>query len=210
MERKAASRRLEILRRATEAFERQGFARTSIEDIAKAVGIKREGVYYYFRSKEEILLEIILPQSNSLLLTMRSIIRSNISSVEKLHSAMQAHLDSFNPAYLEMIVALREGPDFKNVDKLRELRRIWREYSDLWVKLVEDGQRHGDFLPGHKPRVVAYGILGMCNWLSRWYDPRKGASIAEITATFFSLLTTGLLTAPLTPAFDPAKDWEPA
>ena len=39
------SRRMEILRRATEVFERRGVNRTSIEDIAKAVGIKREAVY---------------------------------------------------------------------------------------------------------------------------------------------------------------------
>ncbi len=38
------SRRIQILRRATEVFERQGVNRTSIEDIANAVGIKRENL----------------------------------------------------------------------------------------------------------------------------------------------------------------------
>ena len=40
------SRKREILRRAAEIFERKGVSDTSIEDIAKAVGIKREGIYY--------------------------------------------------------------------------------------------------------------------------------------------------------------------
>ncbi|MBW7849475.1 MAG: TetR/AcrR family transcriptional regulator [Rhodospirillales bacterium] len=202
------SRRLEILRRATEVFQRQGFAGTSIEDIGRAVGIKREGIYYYFRSKEEMLLEIILPQSNSLLLTMRSIMRSNTSATEKLQSALQNHLDSFNPAYLEMIVALREGHSFKNDDKLRELRRIWRQYSDLWVALVEEGQQRGEFRSGYNPQIVAYGILGMCNWLSRWYDPAKGVALDEIIRTYLDMVLHGMA-LPQAATATTERAWEP-
>ena len=45
---KSERRRQEILQRATECFDRKGYANTTLDDIAKAVGIKREGIYYYF------------------------------------------------------------------------------------------------------------------------------------------------------------------
>ena len=79
------SRRAEIIRRATEVFERQGVNRTSFEDIAQAVGIKREAIYYYFKSRAELLLEVILPQSVALLNNIRLIQRTQLSSREKLH-----------------------------------------------------------------------------------------------------------------------------
>lgn len=190
-------RRTEILRRATEVFVRQGVTGTSIEDIARSVGIKREAIYYYFRSRADILLEIILPQSNALLLGLRSVVRSNQTAAEKLRGAIENHLSSFHPAYLEMSVALREDHFMKDEPKLRELRRVWEEYSRLWTALVREGQERGEFRADFNPKMAAYGILGMCNWLSRWFDPSGDISVDEIIETYFGIITRGILdTAP--------------
>jgi len=186
------SRRREIVRRAAEVFDRQGVANTSIEDIAKAVGIKREGVYYYFKSRGDILLEVILPSSKSLTLNMKSVMRADMDCMEKLHGAIQTHLNAFNPTYLEMSVALREEHFFRNDAKLSELRRSWDEYSRLWVELIEEGQKNGEFKPNLKPKMVAYAYIGMCNWLARWYDPAKDVPIPELIETYFTLASSGI------------------
>ncbi len=185
-------RRSEILRRATEVFERQGVTQTSVEDIAKAVGIKREAIYYYFKGRQEILAEIILPQSHSLLVNLRNIVHSNRPFADKLHDAIRGHLQSFNPGYLEMTVALREDHFLGADKKFGELRRVWNDYSNLWAELVEQGQKAGEFRAGPKPKLVAFAILGMCNWLSRWFDPSKDISIDEIVETYFGFALHGL------------------
>lgn len=186
------SRRIEILRRASEVFERQGVNRTSIEDIAKAVGIKREAVYYYFKSRTEILLRIILPQSNRLTFGLRSILDSSQSSQDKLRAAVRNHLDSFHPNYLEMAVALREKHIFEAEEKFEELRAVWREYDHMWIDLVREGQERGEFKAGLDPKIVAFGLLGMCNWLSRWYDPNKEVAIEEVIRTFTAMAADGI------------------
>ncbi len=186
------SRRREILRRAAEIFERKGVADTSMEDIAKAAGIKREGVYDYFKSRGDILLEVILPQSTSLHRNLARICDSRLVSSDKLQAAIQNHLDAFNPAYLEMSVALRESHFTTNDSKLSEIRQIWDSYSALWTRLVAEGQKDGQFRADLDPKMVAFGLLGMCNWVSRWYDPDKSVSISEIVETYFSLATNGL------------------
>ena len=45
------SRRIEIMRRATEIFAKKGYAETALQDIADAAGVKREALYYHFRDK---------------------------------------------------------------------------------------------------------------------------------------------------------------
>ena len=186
------SRRFEILRRATEVFERQGVNRTSLEDIARAVGIKREAIYYYFKGRAEILVRIILPQSLRLVTGLRTICELPLGSRAKLQAALRNHIESFNPNYLEMAVALREKLFADEQDKLGELRKVWREYDALWVELVQEGQDGGVFRPELDAKVVAYGLLGMCNWLARWYDPDKPISIETIVETFFALTADGL------------------
>lgn len=193
------SRRREIVRRATEVFERKGVAATSIGDIAEAVGVKREAIYYYFKSRADILLEIILPHSAALLRGLETVMRANMSNREKLRAAIRNHLETFNPHYLEMSVALRERHVFRDEAKADELRDIWRRYNELWVELVRDGQASGEFESGPDSKVVAFGILGMCNWLSRWYDPDGKVSIPEISDIYAGLLVRGLA-APDLPA----------
>jgi TetR/AcrR family transcriptional regulator, cholesterol catabolism regulator len=193
----AMNRRQDILRRAAELFSRKGVARTSIEDIASAVGIKREGVYYYFKTRGEILLEIILPQSNSLLLSLQRVMRSRVSSIDKLHAAVEIHLDAYNPAYIEMSVALKEDHFALGEERLNDLRRVWDAYGVLWVDLVREGQQAGEFKPDLDPKLVAFGLLGMCNWVSRWYSPGHGYTITQIIETFFSMASTGIQAAPM-------------
>jgi len=187
------TRRLQILRRAAEVFERKGVAQTSIEDIASEVGIKREGIYYYFKSREDILLELILPQSDNLLRSMRNIMATASTNLDKLRSAMEMHISSYSPGYLETTVMLREKHIFKDQKKLDALRRVWRDYTDLWEELIKRGQTSGEFSDGLDAKMVSYGVLGMCNWMARWYTPDKGMEIPEITENFFRLCSYGLM-----------------
>lgn len=188
----ATNRKREIVRRAAELFAQKGVSHTSIEDIASAVGIKREGVYYYFKNRSDILLEIILPQSRSLLLGLQLIIRSNSSFLGKLQSAIELHLDAYNPSYIEMSVALKEQHFDLDEGRVSELRTVWEAYGRLWTDLVRGGQDSGEFNADVDPKITAYGLLGMCNWVSRWYDPDKSMTIAQITKTFSILAATGV------------------
>ena len=43
-----------MLEKALTVFTRYGFRKTSIEDIAKAAGISRQGIYFHFKNKDEI------------------------------------------------------------------------------------------------------------------------------------------------------------
>ena len=51
---KESARQAHVLETALTVFARHGFSKTSIEDIAKAAGISRQGIYLYFKNKDEI------------------------------------------------------------------------------------------------------------------------------------------------------------
>ena len=54
MDRDGSARQTHVLETALTVFARHGFSKTSIEDIAKAAGISRQGIYLHFRNKDEI------------------------------------------------------------------------------------------------------------------------------------------------------------
>ena len=186
-------RRTEILRRAAELFERDGVSNTSLEDIAGEIGVKREAIYYYFKSRTDILAEILLPQSELLLSNITNIRRTDMTNADKLREAIRNHLSSFNPTYLEMTVALREHHFGADSEKLKRIRKTWKAYGEHWNEIVEEGQKKGEFNPALNAKVVAFGILGMCNWLSRWFDPSKQITIEEIIEIYFTMVSNGLM-----------------
>jgi AcrR family transcriptional regulator len=193
---KSQRRREEILKKALELFDRQGYANTSLDDIARAVGIAREGIYYYFKNRAEILLHIIEPRSLALIAGLRAIMEApGRRYAEKLHDAVRNHLEQFDLHCLEMTVSLRDG----HLEDARAVRavmaRIWKDYEALWTRLVAEGQRAGEFRAMGDPKMLAFGILGMCNWLARWYDPKKGVPISELVESYTGLVGRGLLAA---------------
>ena len=108
---KSQRRREDILRKATELFDRKGYANTSLDDIARAVGIAREGIYYYFKNRAEILLHIIEPRSLALIDGLKKIVETpnGADHARRLHDAVRNHLEQFDLHCLEMTVSLRDG-----------------------------------------------------------------------------------------------------
>ncbi|MBT5419265.1 MAG: helix-turn-helix transcriptional regulator, partial [Candidatus Cloacimonetes bacterium] len=52
-------RREEILDSALEQFNKYGIAKLTLEDIARALGLKKTAIYYYFKNKDDLLKEMI-------------------------------------------------------------------------------------------------------------------------------------------------------
>ena len=92
-----------------------------------------------------------------------------------------------------MTIGLRDGLMDVSDPVRKAMRRIWKKYEGLWIRLVEDGQRNREFDRIGDPKMIAFGILGMCNWLARWYNPGKQVSIDDIIATYTQLIGRGVL-----------------
>ena len=196
---KSARRREAIVACATELFDRKGYLNTSLDDVAQVVGLKREGLYYYFRNRSEILLAIIEPQAAGLIGGLTAIMESSAPAGEKLHLAVRNHLERFDLHCLEMTITLRDGVMGTGDPVRGAMTRIWKKYERMWIALIAQGQASGEFAGSGDAKMIAFGILGMCNWLARWYNPKKKTSIEEIIQTFSDLVSRGLLTLATTP-----------
>lgn len=190
---KSELRREAILKHALALFDLKGFANTSLDDIARATGVKREAIYYYFKNRAGILLDLIRPQIEDLVGGLKAIVKSDADATTKLHDAIRNHLQRFDRHCLEMTISLRDV----YLDDVKEVRlemdKIWRQYEKMWTQIIEEGQASNELSPCGSPKMIAFAILGMCNWLARWYDPKKSVSVDELIETYFQILAHGLV-----------------
>jgi AcrR family transcriptional regulator len=190
---RADRRREQIIQSAVELFDRQGYANTSLDDIARAVGITREGIYYYFKNRGEILLTIMRPQSEDLLGSLSTILGSEMPAREKLAAGIRNHLERFDFHCKEMTISLRDVFLHDEEEVRTEMKRVWKDYERMWLDLIGQGQAEGVFVAGANRKLIAFGILGMCNWVARWYNPRKPISVEEIIRTFTDMIAFGIV-----------------
>jgi len=186
------TRREEILRAAQELFHRQGYANTSLDDIARAVGIKREGLYYYFENRTQILITIIKPLGLQLRDAVKAILDSDDTPEGKIRRAVENHLMRFENRFAESKITLRDDYFAENEDVLAEMGPIWDEYEDHWAAIIEEGQAAGVFDPKLDARLAFLGILGQCNWVARWYEPGKSIPVPDLIDMYNSMIVRGL------------------
>ena len=79
-----------------------------------------------------------------------------------------------------------------------------KEYERRWQQILRDGIENGEFRPDLDIQVASYGLLGMLNWLYKWYDPQGRLSVQEVAEQFTTLALAGLA-ANKPHAISPAK-----
>jgi len=72
----------QLLQAARQLFQLHGFRRVTIDDIAKAIGKARSSLYYYYKTKEEILDAVIAAEIGQLM-TAITAATSQAPSAEK-------------------------------------------------------------------------------------------------------------------------------
>lgn len=192
VEERRENRREEILRAAQDLFHRQGYANTSLDDIARAVGIKREGIYYYFPNRTKILITIIKPLGLQLRDRVSEILESDASPEDKICQTVENHLMRFENRFAESKITLRDDYFTENEVVLAEMQPIWDEYETLWVAIIQEGQDKGVFDAALDPRLAHLGILGLCNWVARWYKPGQSIPVPDLIAMYNRMVLRSL------------------
>ncbi len=75
-----------IIQKSVDLFQRYGYAKTTLTDIAKSVGKVKSAIYYYFGGKEEIFSAIVRSEAHDFYLTLEreiSEVSDTVSKIEK-------------------------------------------------------------------------------------------------------------------------------
>ena len=95
-ESKEADRRAEILSAAQKCFARHGFAKTTMDDIARAVGMKAGSLYHYYDGKEIIFRDVITHEIDQMLQWLQQVVTKQKSVGGKILSYMSGRLEYFS------------------------------------------------------------------------------------------------------------------
>lgn len=169
-----ANREQDIVAAAARVFQEKGYHAATTRDIAAAVGIQQASLYYYIASKEELLYLVVREPIMQLYAQVEAIVKSSLPARVKIERGIQAHLVAFDENYPHMFVFVQELHNV--VQALQDtLREFPGRYQNLWEELLRQGVARGELRADLDVITSALMILGMCNWMYRWY--RKGGRL---------------------------------
>lgn len=180
-----------ILKGAAEVFRREGFARARLEDVAVEVGINRASLYYYVGTKEELLVALIEQPALTMTRRCREALDSDAPADEKLRRALHAYIEDL-ANYPEVFLLFSESQHLATIPEAKEIVANADAYGKALLAIVEEGVASGVFRNDLDPRLVMLGILGMHNWIHRWYVPGGRNTLTEIGDAFAALTLAGL------------------
>ncbi len=181
----------QVLRTAADLFRERGYRATTLDDIVARLGMSKASLYTYFHAKEEMLAAISRQTIATFTRELSLVLRSDLAPEDKLRRVVRDHVRFViaNRSFLTVFFS-------EEANLPPRLARALAAQKDRYDKGVEsvvvEGVRRGVFrdVP---PRLVVFGVLGMLNWLYKWYNPRGRWGAEEISAGFLSLVEGGLL-----------------
>lgn len=185
------SRREQILQVSEEFFAERGFDDTNLDLVANRLGLKRQAIYYYFKSKDDILVELVERAGGALHDAMMPTFASDLDPREKLARVIINHVEHVLGNAVTFRVQFAEVPRMAP-ESVAKVRHDEQGYVKMVADVIEAGQRSGQF--ALRPVVpTALMLLGMCNATLDWFQPERRVSISEVAELAVTTVMDGLL-----------------
>lgn len=193
----STERRQQIVTRAAGLFDQSGYSNTTMDDIAKDVGVAKPTLYHYFPSKDDILhaihgefIDLLIERHEARAetgLRPEQLLLEVMADILELMETHRGHVRVFFEHH-------RELPP--------EARGPIKEKRDRYERIVEDliaaGIESGVFRSADA-HLAALATFGMCNWAYQWYRPGGRLRSRELAYQFWNFLVYGLGTDQLPP-----------
>lgn len=184
------NRKDHIHQTAQNLFRQNGYAATSMRDLAEGVGIEAASLYSHIKSKEEILQAICFKMANEFFEGMEKVDLAGVTAEEKLRMAIKEHL--------KVIAANRDAAavffhDWRHLSEpyLSDFKQMRRRYENGFRHIVSEGMENGVFKKGDT-KFIVLTIFSAMNWTYDWYNPRKKLNATDLANDLCSILLNGL------------------
>lgn len=185
---KGVVKREEILERALEVIDREGFAGASMKAIAEAAGIAPSGILHYFASKEELFTEVLRKRDE--LNGKRWAPGGGAPDYTSLRTAYQAVVDDGieHPGALRLFTGLAADAADAEHPAHEFFARRGAGFRALWAEVVRDGQRAGEVTGDISPEHVARLLQAVSDGLQMQALLEPDLDMGAVLADLFALL----------------------
>ncbi|CAM3265289.1 TetR/AcrR family transcriptional regulator [Nocardioides dubius] len=187
-----AGTRRQLVDSALRLFEERGFDRTSLQQIVEDAELTKGAFYHHFQSKEDLLWQIQDEYLESQLKDARKIVESDAAPVEQIRALIFLSLEGVAKHRPHVAIFQQERRNLTG-ERLEDVTRKRDEVDALFNETITRAVDAGDLRDDISPRLITFGILGMCAWAFQWFNPRGTMKIKDVADQFSAMILDGLI-----------------
>jgi AcrR family transcriptional regulator len=189
------SRRDELLDLAATMFADRGLRATTVRDIADSAGILSGSLYHHFKSKEQMVEEVLRDFLDWLFGRYQEIVEAETDPLERVKGLFMASFEAIEHRHAQVVIYQDEAkrlsplPQFSFVDERN------REQRRMWVDILKQGVAEGRFRPDLDVDLV-YRFIRDTTWVSvRWYQPGGPLTAEQVGRQYLAIVLGGITTS---------------
>ena len=180
-----------ILNIAAQVFAREGIARASMNEVAKACGISKANIYHYYPSKDDLVFDILDSYLSALRDLVFAVDRSGISPAEQLHLVTRVFLLAYDGMDNEHKIQ-SEGLPLLAPAKQEILKGYQRELVKLVAEILKAAAPETLGKDAKACREVTMSVFGMLNWFYMWHPAASRDAWLDYAKTVANLTLNGI------------------
>lgn len=180
-----------LLRVAVRLFNERGYDGTSMDDLARRLGITKSAIYHHVASKEELLGMAVDRALDGLFAVLAEAGERDGRAIDALEHLVRGSVEVLveQLSFVTLLLRVRGNTE---VERSALARR--REFDRAVTELVQRAESEGDVRPDVDPAVTSRLLFGMVNSLIEWYRPRDGAGSTALADAVCAVAFDGLRT----------------
>jgi|TARA_B100002003_G_scaffold227942_1_gene235898 AcrR family transcriptional regulator len=187
---KSMTRYEELLEVAVDLFAANGYAGTSIRDIANTTGHSVSNVYHYFENKEALWLAILEYSVKGLPEELREAASIEGPPLMRFGELVRAHLEASNRHHREIRIFFIEEERLSAKGK-RINMQTQKAIFDVYMEQLSLLETAG-VIQGRSLRVLAFNVLGNINWYLRWHNRVPDMTTRDIHSEIIGYVLGGI------------------
>lgn len=184
----------DLLAIATDLFARRGYERTTVREIADAMGIESGSLYSHISSKEDLLREIIVDNAGAYFHGALAALAGGGDAEERLRALCRAHMRVMTEERSACLVYFKEWRKLPEPVRA-QIADLRTRYEETFEDVIRAGAEEGAFGPVD-PRWGALVVLSTLNWTFEWYSPEGPLSADEVAEQLAGVVLAGLRPRP--------------
>jgi AcrR family transcriptional regulator len=178
-----------VLSVAVGVFNERGYDGTSMEDLARALGVTKSAIYYHVPGKEQLLARALDRALDGLFAMVADERATSGPAIARLEWVVRQSVSILvdRLPYVTLLLRVRGNSETEQ----RALARR-REFDGFVSRLVKEAAADGSIRPDLDPALVTRLLFGTVNSITDWYEPGRGLSAGDLGEALGKMAFGGL------------------
>ncbi len=180
-------RRQLLLEEAARLFDAHGYDRTSVRQLADAVGLQSGSLFHHFDSKESILLAVLEHTIELMIERLAAAAAAPGDSRQRLEALIRAELELLHGATRHGVAVAFFQWRSLSTQSQQQILKLRERYETIWLEALELAHRDGLIVTD--PFLTRRLLTGAHGWTIYWYRPDGSLDLDRLAEEVGRLLT---------------------